>query len=309
MLVAERRRRQNISDKVGHDNQSYELPGESSPISGGGSPSQQLQYAGHQYPSGPIRNSSFAAGRLLDRAGTVPPPIVPSLAPPTSLPPIPPSQHYPKPPVLLNSASSGIAYGSLGHSRQPLPPPLPHLMTNIQYTMPPSNLAISSSLPGRAARPSVQRPPPRPIPQPVPPPGAYAGMEEMPQRIRSYTNPSGLYGRGIRVPSGGGNSSGAAGALNWSNTAPVVGGGGSAVGAATAAAAPMVGGGGSMAFENRSRFLAPAIPAGYVLDPSSLPPAGKSTHRYAMPSYFAPSGMPTPATSPRVRGKSGLFYT
>lgn len=306
MLVAERRRRMNVSDKIGHDDYSYELHGEPPQIGAGHPSSRQQQYSSFSYPSGPIGDRNISAARLLDRGGGPPPPIVPSLAPPAALPPIPPSQHYPKPPVLLNTASSGMSYGSLGYMRHPAPPPLPHLMTNTQYTMPPSNVAISASLPGRAALPPIQRGQggPQQGVLPPPPPMQLGVSDEGPQRVRSHANPSGLYGRGIGVSAGGGNSAGTAGALNWLGATPVLAGGGSAVGAA--AAPPLQGG---MGNDYRSRVANLPIPMGYMLDPSNLPPAGKSTHRYAMPSYFAPSGMPTPATRPRIRGKSDLFYT
>lgn len=299
MLEADRRRRRNVSEKIGHDEYPYDLSDEQSSPYTKSSMNQNQMRSSYANSTGPVADPGFSRWRYLDRAA-VQPSIVPSLSPPVPLPPIAPSQHYPKPPVLLNSASAGMAYGSLGHSRPPLQPPLPHLMTNVSYNMPPTNLAISSSLPGRAGLPAISSGPMPSQPRPPPPfdPGSIAPK---PQRICNYANPSGLYGRGIAIPSGGGDSSGAAGALNWMGATPGLGGLGSAVGLAAAAPA--------MSNDYRSRFIAPPVPAGYMLDPSYLPPAGRSTHRYAMPSYFAPSGMPTPATSPRVRGKSGLFYT
>lgn len=55
----------------------------------------------------------------------------------------------------------------------------------------------------------------------------------------------------------------------------------------------------------RPRFLLPPPPPpGYSYDPADLPPAGKLLTRNALPTYFAASDIPPPATAPRIIGSS-----
>lgn len=284
MLVAEKRKRMGVANKIGHDEYLYRLNGDPSQLVGaaarGGGSGYGEQYAAHQY-GGQSDNYLQGLGGM-GMGGVGPTPIIPSLAPPDSLPPILPSIHYPKPPVCLHGKSSGTGYLS-GYPRTMQSAPL--LSSNSMYVMAPSNTGISSSLPYAALPPVRSR---TPHAQPM----NYATQQYQQQQSSYYQEPSQSNYR-FAGSEAGGRSSGMSGVLNWNAVNPVNSGASSRPPSAyTAQPRPFV-----------------SLSPGYTYDPSDLPPAGKATNRHAMPSYFAPSDVPTPSTNPRYRGTSqGLLF-
>eukprot|EP00796_Vickermania_ingenoplastis_P010042 gene10042-7017_t len=295
MLAAERRKRMALAEKIGHEEYIYRLNGDPSklPMTGAaGAPyayhDGYAQGGGSYGYAGGIGGGGlgFGGGLYVDQS----PPIVPSLAPPESLPPVLPTVHYPKPPVYFHTKGSSTIGCSTGARLRPLQAPLPSSTSS--YVMAPSNTAISTSLPGYAALPPV-RPQSSAAPLPQVPPLSRQQYFTPPPINTTYTN------TGSRVIGGGGASSAMSGVLNWSASPSNIG--------MTRNPAPGYMG---SAYGPPRQAVPPPPPPGYLYDPADLPPAGKVTNRKPMPTYFNASEMPTPSTTPRYRGSSqGLTFT
>lgn len=306
MLLAEKKKHMAVADKIGHEEYIYRLHGDPSQLPLGAASASRPPWAASGYQTdasgagggagGGDLFASGAGGRLGGVSG--PAPIIPSLAPPESLPGILPPVHYPKPPVYFHTRgmNTGLGYAS-GARLRPLQPPLPSTAMANSYVMAPSNLGISSSLPGFASLPPVNRTRVSATP-PLQSQHTYNYNYKTSCPVTAAPRASYSYASNARVAGSGGAEAGMSGVLNWTTTTPN-----------PQPRQPAAGYTGN-AYQTRAyQPLPPAPPPGYAYDPADLPPAGKATNRRPMPTYFCASDVPTPSTTPRLRGSShGLTF-
>lgn len=291
MLVAERRKRRAVADKIGHEEYIYKLNGDPTQLplthsNRNRSRSASAQAAGStSNPLVPYSNLPPAAppSLLWSQAKA---PVIPSLAPPDSLPAIPPPIHYPKPPLSFHGPTTSYASMQQGLLSYPYRPrvtttyPSSLYMPSRSYTSrPPSNLGISTLLPGPSALPPAQRSTSlgystNTVPAPATATAAPFSLSA-PRVVRS------------------GNEMNAV--MNW--------------GIGAAAPPPPAGalhaiGGNWLVPDARPRSRAPPPPPNVVYDPADLPPAGKPSSHTTLPTYFHPSDIASPPTRPRSRGSS-----
>lgn len=300
MLLAEKRKHNAIAEKIGHEEYIYRLNGDPSQLPGAGGRSgygytrqDTSMYGNGGMGGGGGGGGGYLSPSLFTDHGFAAAPIIPSLAPPESLPPILPTVHYPKPPIHFhtsNHGGGGYAYGGLATRSRPLQPALPLTTSTTTYALSPSNTGISTSLPGYASLPPIRN---HPFSAPPPPPQPQAYVSS--------------YARGTGVGSGGGAATGMSGVMNWSSSPTNVY---TAAQIRPATGHNLVTNMSTPSFVMPRQYAAPpAPPPGFSYDPADLPPAGKMTNRKAMPTYFTSSDVPTPSTTPRYRGSSqGLTF-
>lgn len=169
-------------------------------------------------------------------------------------------------------------------------PPLPSVPAT--YHMPPPSKAVPECLPNPIICPDgTTMVPPVSITQWATPPALnQAALATTPGWRIPESPPLVTYTRGGGALCGtGALNENAARVLNWTGPAPP----------AVVATRPL-----NYSDYQPRYLLPPPPPPGYSYDPADLPPAGKILTRNAMPTYFAASDIPPPATTPRLIGSS-----
>lgn len=176
-----------------------------------------------------------------------------------------------------------------------LVPPLPSVPAT--YHMPPPSRAVPRCIPASnpCGLPHGMLPPVHLTQWATPPALNQAALSSTPGWRIPITPPLVSYIRGgANICGTGALDDNAARVLNWTGPAPP----------AVVATRPLTW------TDYKPRYLLPPPPPpGYSYDPADLPPAGKLLTRNALPTYFAASDIPPPATAPRLIGSSFGLYT